>query len=53
MKNAFFHVDLEEEVYRDVPPGFTIERARNMVCGLKKSLYGLKKSPRHGLKDLV
>nr|GEZ16230.1 putative ribonuclease H-like domain-containing protein [Tanacetum cinerariifolium] len=41
-----WHGELKEEVYMDPPLGF-VERANpREVCRLKKSLYGLKRSPR-------
>ena len=45
IKNAFFHGDLQEEVYMEHPPGFVAQREIGKVCRLRKSLYGLKQSP--------
>jgi len=45
VKNAFLGGDLEEGVYMDSPPGFEDKFGSN-VCELKKSLYGIKQSPR-------
>ncbi|KAM2051568.1 hypothetical protein TB2_032480 [Malus domestica] len=47
VKNAFLHGDLIEEIYIDLPPGWSDPDIRKQkVCRLKKSLYGLKQSPR-------
>ena len=41
VKSAFLHGDLHEEIYMEQPIGF-IQTDSNLVCRLKKSLYGLK-----------
>ena len=46
VKTAFLHGNLEEEILMDQPEGFIEEGTEDMVCLLKRSLYGLKQSPR-------
>lgn len=43
---AFLYGDLEETIYMKQPKGFVTEGQEHLVCRLKKSLYGLKQSPR-------
>lgn len=38
--------DLHEEVHMMLPLGFKIPGSEDMVCRLKKTLYGLKQYPR-------
>jgi hypothetical protein len=37
---------LEEEIYMKQPEGFVVKGKQELVCKLKRCLYGLKKSPR-------
>jgi len=46
VKTTFLHRDLEEEIYMKQPEGFMVKGKKEMVCRLKKSMYGLKQSPR-------
>eukprot|EP00253_Pinus_taeda_P032276 PITA_32276 len=50
VKTAFLHGDLDEEIYMEQPEGFVQHRNKKFVCRLKKSLYGLKQSPRQWYK---
>ena len=45
VKCSFLHGDLEEEIYMEQPLGY-IKNDSILVCYLKKSLFGLKQSPR-------
>ena len=46
IKNAFRHSDLQEELYMEQLIGFVSQGEIEKVCRLRKSLYGLKQSPR-------
>lgn len=50
VKTAFLHGELEEQIYMSQPEGFVTLSKKNHVCLLKKSLYGLKQSPRQWYK---
>lgn len=46
VKTAFLHGNLEEDLYMEQPEGYVDKHKPDHVCLLKKSLYGLKQSPR-------
>ena len=46
VKTTFLHRDMEEEIYMKQPEGLAVKGKKEMVHKLKKSLYGLKQSPR-------
>ena len=42
VKTAFLHCGLDEEILMEDLEGFKVKGKENIVCKLKKSLYGLK-----------
>ena len=50
VKTAFLHGDLKEEIYMTQSEGFEVEGKEQLVCMLKKSLYGLKQATRQWYK---
>jgi hypothetical protein len=45
VKTMFLHEDLKDDIFMKQPKGFVVG-GENFVCKVKKSLYGLKQSPR-------
>ena len=43
---AFLNGTLHEEIYMEQPPGYINSGEENLVCKLKRSIYGLKQSSR-------
>ena len=50
VKTAFLYGDLNEEIYMTQPDGYKAAGKEHLACKLKKSLYGLKQSPRQWYK---
>ncbi|KAL5739748.1 hypothetical protein ACOSP7_028638 [Xanthoceras sorbifolium] len=52
VKTAFLHGELEEQIDMQHPQGFIVEalKEKNIMFVCKKSLYGLKQSPRQWYK---
>jgi hypothetical protein len=42
LKKTLLHEDLDEEIYMKQPRGFVVKGKKELVCKLKKYLYGLK-----------
>ena len=53
VKTKFLHADLEEKIYMKQPEGFAVKGKKELVCRWKKSLYGLKQSPRMWYQKFV
>ena len=52
VKTTFLHSELEEKIYMEQPESYIQKGKENKVCLLKKSLYGLKQSPRQCINGL-
>jgi len=52
VSSAFLNGDLQEDIYMVQPEGFVEPGKEHLVCHLKKSLYGLKQSPRQWYQKL-
>lgn len=46
VKTAYLYGHLSEELYMRQPPGFAEKGKENLVCRLRRSIYGLKQSAR-------
>ena len=50
VKTKFLHGDLEKEIYMQQPEGFEVKGKENIVCKLKRGLYGIKQALRQWYK---
>jgi hypothetical protein len=46
VKITFLHAYLQEEIYMKQPEGFVVKGKNDLVCKLKRYLYGIKQSLR-------
>ena len=56
VQTAFLNGVLQEEVYMRQPEGYAVKGSEHKVCRLRRSIYGLKQSPRcwnHVLDDYL
>ena len=53
VKTTFLHGNLEEDIDMKQHEGFAWKGKKELVCRLKNSLYGLKQSPRIGIRNLT
>ena len=50
---AFLNRTLDEDIYMEQPESYAVPGKENLVCHLKKSLYGLRQSPRCWIKSFM
>ena len=48
---TFLHGYLTEKIYMKQPEGYKVEVKENMVCQLRKRLYGLKQALDSGIRS--
>jgi hypothetical protein len=46
VKTTFLHGELKEDIYMHQPQGFEVQGKENLVCELRRSLYGIKQASR-------
>ena len=51
-KISYMDIKLDEEIYMEQPKNFVQHHKGRLVCKLKKSLYGLKESPKQWQNNL-